>query len=239
MKIEKRYNGGRVFEVKEETRNGVKIGIIEGYIATWDIDRGDYFGIKDQFIKGAFLASIMEHKNKNRQIRFNDHHGRTVGGFPIDTVREDDKGLFGVGEVNLEVQQGREAYMLAKQGVLVDFSIGFSVEESTLDEQNDLRTITKATVWEGSIVSEPMNPAANVTAVKDNEGKIYQSDDVKKFTKRSLEKALKECGAFTNNAAKIIASKSTYEGPVENIEPSENKCEVLDILQEISSTLVT
>lgn len=171
--IETKNVGGRVTEVKEVERNGVKVGIIEGYIATWDIDRGDFFGVKDQFRKGAFLKSIMEHRHKNRQVRLKDHHGRTVGGFPIETVKEDDRGLFGVGEINLEVQQGRELYSLAKQGVITDFSIGFSVVESTLDEQNSLRTITEAIIWEGSGVDEPMNPQANITAVKSaDQGKM-------------------------------------------------------------------
>lgn len=156
--------GGNVIEVKEEQRNGVPVGIVKGYIATWDIDRGDWSGIKDQFVKGAFLTSLAEHREKRRQIRLKDHHGRTIGGFPIDSVIEDDIGLLGVGEVNLEVQQGREAFSLAKQGVLTDFSIGFSIVDASTD--NGLRTITEALVWEGSIVDEPMNPKAQITEVK-------------------------------------------------------------------------
>ena len=164
LNFETKLIGGVVKEVKETERAGVRIGIIEGYIATWDVDRGDIWGVKDQFVKGCFRDSIAEHLKKGRQIRLKDHHGRTVGGFPIDSVREDDRGLFGIGEINLEVQQGFEAYALALQGVLTDFSIGFSVDEFSMDEE--LRIITKATIWEGSIVDEPMNPEANIVAVK-------------------------------------------------------------------------
>lgn len=162
--IEIKLLGGVVVEAKQEDRNGVPVGVVEGYIATWDLDRGDMFGIRDQFKKGAFVESILEHIQKRRPIRLKDHHGRTVGGFPMEFVKEDERGLFGVGEINLEVQQGREAFALAKQGVLSDFSIGFSVDEFDMDR--DVRTITKATIWEGSIVDEPMNPAANITQVK-------------------------------------------------------------------------
>ena len=164
MDIQTKSLGGRVVEVKETERAGVKIGVVEGYIATWDIDRGDYSGVKDQFVKGCFLESIAEHLVKGRQVRLKDHHGRTIGGFPIENVKEDERGLFGVGEINLDVQQGREAYSLALQGVLTDFSIGFSVEDFSIDGL--LRTITKANIWEGSIVDEPMNPKANITQVK-------------------------------------------------------------------------
>jgi len=150
---------GQVMEVKQEDRNGVPVGIIAGYIATWDVDRG-----ADRFVKGAFLDSLEEHRKKSRPIRLKDHHGRTIGGFPIGNVREDDRGLYGVGEVNLDVQQGREAYALAKQGVLSDFSIGYSVVQDTME--GNIRVIGKAIVWEGSVVDEPMNPQANIVEVK-------------------------------------------------------------------------
>ena len=162
-----KYIGGKVIEVKQIERNGVKVGIVKGYIATWDIDRGS-FGFRDRFVPGAFAESILEHQEKGRQIRFKDHHGRTIGGFPAATVREDDIGLFGEGEINLEVQQGREAFSLAKQGVLTDFSVGFTSladTETTIDGDR-VRSISKAILWEGSIVDEPMNPAARITEVK-------------------------------------------------------------------------
>ena len=201
---------GNITEVKIEDRNGVSVGIIEGYIATWDVDEGDFFGIKDRFVRGAFVESILEHVQRRRQVRLKDHHGRTVGGFPIEFVKEDDRGLFGVGEVNMEVQQGRELYSLAKQGVLADFSIGFSVRESEMD--GDVRTITKAIIWEGSVVDEPMNRAANITQVKNEGGDMqtYNSEDVKGWTKRDVEKALREGAKFSKNASKAIFSLNIW-----------------------------
>jgi HK97 family phage prohead protease len=209
--MEQKFLGGSVLEVKTEERNGVQVGIVEGYIATWDIDRGDWMGIKDQFVKGAFLESLMEHVMKKRQIRLKDHHGRTIGGFPMEFVKEDERGLFGVGEINLEVQQGREAYALAKQGVLVDFSIGFSVVDFEMDA--DLRSITKAIIWEGSIVDEPMNDKANITQVKKHEDdnvKTYNTADVKDWGKRELEQALREGAKFSKNASKAIISLNIW-----------------------------
>lgn len=150
---------GNVVEVKQEDRNGVPVGIVAGYIATWDVDRG-----ADRFVKGAFAESIEDLRQKGRPIRLKDHHDRTIGGFPIGQVREDDRGLFGVGEINLDVQQGKEAFALAKQGVLSDFSIGYSVIQDNLE--GNIRVISKALIWEGSIVDEPMNPQANIIEVK-------------------------------------------------------------------------
>ncbi|MBL4700591.1 MAG: HK97 family phage prohead protease [Phycisphaeraceae bacterium] len=163
MNIETKYIGGNIVEVKQVERNGIKVGVIKGHIATWDLDRGAW-GVRDRFVKGAFIESLDRHRRDNRPIRLKDHHGRTIGGFPIETALEDEVGLFVIGEINLEVQQGREAFALAKQGILSDFSIGFSSLEDTVTE--DIRVIHKAEVWEGSIVDEPMNPKAKITEVK-------------------------------------------------------------------------
>ncbi len=163
MSIETKYFGGKVREIKEEDRNGQPVGILAGYGATWDIDRGQ-FGIRDQFVRGAFTESLREHQAKGRQIRLKNQHYELIGGFPIENMREDEVGLFGIGEVNLNLELGRGVMALARQQVLTDFSIGFSVVESTEDE--GLRKITKAVIWEISVVEEPMNPHAVITDVK-------------------------------------------------------------------------
>lgn len=200
--IETKNIGGNVVEAKEIERDGIKIGIVEGYIATWDLDRGGWWA-RDQFVKGAFAESIRDHQIKKRQVRLKDHHGRTIGGFPPESLREDDRGLFGIGEINLDVQQGKEAFSLAKQGVLTDFSIGFtslSDVDSMVDEER-IRTIHKATIWEGSIVDEPMNPEANITEVK------VMAEDIKDWTERDLEKFLRDTGGMSKSAAKAISAR--------------------------------
>lgn len=159
MNIETKEMGGSIVEAKQIDRNGVPVGVIKGYIATWDLDRGN-----DRFVRGAFSESIERHKRTNRPIRLKDHHGRTVGGFPIDHVMEDDVGLLAAGEINLEVQQGRELLALIKQGILSELSIGFSSLEDVIE--NGIRIIKKAEVWEGSPVDEPMNTNARITEVK-------------------------------------------------------------------------
>ncbi len=164
MKIEHKLIGGHITSVKQEDRNGVQIGVVQGLLAAWTLDRGDFFGTKDRFVRGAFVSSILEHIQRRRQVRMLYQHGTLIGGFPMEFLKETDEGLFAVGEINLNVQEGAEAYALAKQGVLSDFSVGFSVDEFTMD--GDIRTITKATLWEASLVQEPMNPDAVVQQVK-------------------------------------------------------------------------
>jgi HK97 family phage prohead protease len=160
LEMEKKHIGGKIAEVKQVDRDGIPVGIVEGYIATFDIDR-----IDDKFVPGAFVESINQLKSIGKKnLPLKDTHGRTIGGFPLDTVKEDSIGLFGIGEINLDVEQGREAYSLAKQGVYDSFSIGFfSVE---IEWKDDVRNITKAEVLEGSILDTPCNLSARVTDVK-------------------------------------------------------------------------
>jgi hypothetical protein len=127
-------------------------------------------------------------------------HGRTIGGFPIESVKEDARGLFGKGEINLDVQQGREAFALAKQGVMSDFSIGWGLGEGSTTKDG-VRSIPEAEIWEGSIVDEPMNPHANITAVKAVDFSTLADVEI-----RELERAMKEGIKFDNKEAKQIIS---------------------------------
>jgi len=226
MKEIKKKIGGRVTDTKEQTRGGVKVGIVEGHIATWDVDRGGWSGIKDQFVRGAFLDSIARHKETNRPINLKDMHDRTIGGFPIDTVHEDDKGLFGVGEINLEVQQGREAFALAKQGVYSDFSIGWEkLDAKTID---GVRQIFKSEVWEGSLVDEPMNPFANITAVK-----AIDFNELDVLDMRGIEDALTNGVKFPNRTAKKLIHLMKEAGMLRDEQP----CEIDEALNQILTNI--
>jgi len=156
--------GGKVISCKQIDRNGIPVGIVEGYIATWDVDR-----CKDKFIPGCFKKSLDRYRSLGRPIRLKNNHGKVIGNYPIETVREDERGLFGIGEINLEVQEGIETYSLIRQKSLSDESIGFTAEEVTY--KDDTRNIIVSEIWEGSIVEEPMNEKAVITEVKTVNGR--------------------------------------------------------------------
>ncbi len=141
---------------------GVEVGVVKGLLATWDIDEGN-----DRFHRGAFLESIEEHKQRNmRQIRISNEHSRDglIGGAPIEMVRETEAGLEIVAHINLEHSDGKNIWALIRQGVLVDFSIGYTAVDWAIE--NEVREITKALIWHGSTVSEPMNRNAQIQAIK-------------------------------------------------------------------------
>ena len=152
-----------VTDTKELHTDKGHFGIIKGYASTYgNLDRGG-----DIVMAGAFTKSLQRYRDSDRQIKMHFQHSKMdiMGGFPSAKIYEDDKGLFVEGEINLDVQRGREAYALAKQGVLTDMSIGYSTEE--YERNNDGNMMLKELeLWEISIVGEPMNPEAVITSVK-------------------------------------------------------------------------
>ena len=235
MELKWTHGGHLSPECKTIERDGQQFGIVEGYIASFKIEEMAY---PDKFEKGAFLDSIADHKRRgNRPIRLNFQHERNpIGGFPIDSVFEDERGLFGVAEINLEKQLGREVYALAKQGVLRDFSIGFVPTEWNIED--DTRIISKAQVFEGSIVDEPMNPDAQVTSVKNaDNGTFFRSVDVTEWTDRDLEAALTSTKQFSRSAVKALVGRlRDVDGgtlPADKVDTPEDLNVLSDLLAEL------
>jgi len=169
--LEYKFAADGVQRLAENESNGVPVGIVEGYLATWqpDVQNGRY-GKRDRFRKGAFAAALMEHKRRvthlgeGRGVPLRDEHGRTCGTFPIKHLKEDSVGLWGRGEINLVSQQGRELYAMAQQGVKTDFSIGFQAVKD--DRFGQFRDIITANIGEASLVDEPKNRGSRITEVK-------------------------------------------------------------------------
>ena len=83
---------------------------------------GSVFGNVDSYgeavMKGAFEKSLKKHEAENLPIVMLWQHDRTNPIGIWKNVHEDEYGLCGEGEINLDTQQGREAYSLMKQGAL-------------------------------------------------------------------------------------------------------------------------
>tara|TARA_R110000868_G_scaffold364094_1_gene626889 strand:+ start:331 stop:1038 length:708 start_codon:yes stop_codon:yes gene_type:complete len=194
--MERKTVNFKTTEVKQATVNGVDVGIIEGYASTWDLDRGG-----DIIVQGAFTDTLNQLSASGRTIRMLAGHDYEdlIGGFPVTECKQDNNGLFVRGEVNLEVQKGRECYALAKQGVLCDMSIGFNLPMDSCEfkevDGEIVRFIKKLNLWEISLVPEPMNQRAQITAVK-----ARNMENIK-----DVERLLKTAG-FTQEARKRIIS---------------------------------
>ena len=112
-------------------------------------------------------------------------------------LKEDDRGLFVKGRINLGTQKGKEAYELLKAGDLDKMSIGFRIKEASYDTDSEVRTILKLDLFEISLVPIPANDLAEVMDVK-------SLNEVK--TIKDIEAVLKSKG-FSINGSKTIISK--------------------------------
>ena len=194
--METKYFSGNIIEHKQVTENGIPIGIVKGYIATWDIDQEN-----DKFEPNAFKDSLEIYRKDGRLIPMRNQHGALIGGYPIAKVFEDSKGLLGEGEINLELQEGRDAYSLVRQGVMRKKSIGYSAVEHR--RENGVRLISKAKIYEGSVVDHPMNLAAAITEVKE-EKKTLSVTDLKNLPMGELVKSFRS--VLSKDAADFVAS---------------------------------
>lgn len=176
-----------------EVRAAGDDGLIEGY--------GSVFGVKDAYAdivaKGAFLASLADHKAAGTMpAMLWQHDSSAPVGVWTDMV-EDEKGLRVKGRIVMESERGREAYALLKAGAVRGLSIGFMSKEWAYDQKTDIRTLTAVDLWEVSLVTFPANVKANVDSVKCAVDAITSPKDA--------EKALREAGFSKSDATAIVS----------------------------------
>ena len=175
------------FDAKIKAVGDDDSGEFEGY--------GSVFGVLDSYNevvdKGAFTESLATHGMPKLLLQ---HSTWMVGGIYTE-AREDERGLYVKGKLNLEVQAAREVYALMKQGAISGLSIGFRtiIEES--DSETGVVHLKKVRLYEVSIVTFPANEAATVSGVKSAPASV-----------RDFEKFLRE-GGFSQQDAKLIVAK--------------------------------
>lgn len=173
-------------------------GFFKGYAITWDnVDR-----IGDVAVKGCFEDTLKE-ENKKIVMNWQHNYDEPIGSYTA--MKEDDKGLYVEGRINLGTARGREAYALLKAGDIDGLSIGYSIPEGGWEIKDGIRYLTKVDLYEISLVSTPCNPQAMVDSVKNNSR--ITIDDIKSCNgdPRKLEKALCDKG-FSRAAATVVAS---------------------------------
>ena len=137
-------------------------GSFGGYASTFG--NADREG--DVMMKGCFSKSI--EVKTTYPLCYNHDTNKVIG--KVD-VREDEKGLYAEGLLNLESSLGKEVHSLLKMGAIDSFSIGFLMEDyskndSSQDEWMPSFDIKQADLLEVSLVTIPCNPKAMVNTVK-------------------------------------------------------------------------
>lgn len=156
---------------------------------------GSVFGTIDSYNeavdKGAFSESLK--KNGLPALLWQHRSDQVIGVYT--KAQEDDHGLYIEGHLNMETQQGREAYALLKQGALSGLSIGFRPLVEEVNKETGVVHIKKLRLYEVSIVTFPANEDATVDSVKSAPENI-----------RDFEEFLREAGKYSREDAKYIAA---------------------------------
>lgn len=142
------------FEMKDFSQDE-EYFYFEGYLSTFgNEDRGG-----DIVEKGAFIESLKEHIPSLLWMHKSD---QPLGVF--DEMREDGVGLWVKGRMPLEDKFVRDRIIpQMKIGSIKSMSIGYSIwGKDGATYAKDVRHLNKLFLWEGSLVTIPMNDMANL-----------------------------------------------------------------------------
>lgn len=174
-------------------------GLFSGY--------GSVFGNVDSYNEvvspGAFAESLAETRAKGRTfpVLWQHRSGEPIGNWNIESLKEDDHGLFGSGNLWLDdAPYAKVAYRGMQSKAITGLSIGYYVREDSFDEKTRIRTLKKLDLVEISIVTAPANDEARIDAVK---AMIAHGNlpSLKEF-----EQILREAG-FSKSQAAVIANR--------------------------------
>jgi uncharacterized protein len=140
------------FEIKEITAEGTFEGLLSPY---GNVDEG-----KDIVEAGAYTKTLKE-KGFTRPMLWQHKTDCPIGELALEDRKE---GLWCKGKLLMELPEAQKAYVCIKAKVVKGLSIGYdSIKDSI---ENGVRHLKEIQLWEGSIVTFPMNENALIASVK-------------------------------------------------------------------------
>jgi HK97 family phage prohead protease len=139
-------------EIKEISAEGVFEGLLSPYN---NVDGGG-----DVVEPGAYAKTLKDQGNKRPMLW---QHKTDV---PIGELTLEDRpdGLWCQGQLLMALPEAQKAYLLIKARIVKGLSIGFEAVRDAIDK--GVRHLKEIRLYEGSIVTFPMNEAAIITSVK-------------------------------------------------------------------------
>ncbi|MGP9821278.1 HK97 family phage prohead protease [Salinarimonas sp. NSM] len=135
-------------------------GIFEGYASV--------FGVtdlaRDVVQPGAFGKSLAVRGARGVRMLWQHDPAEPIGTWL--KLEEDARGLRVRGRLNLAVGRAREIHALMREGAIDGLSIGYRVTKAAAERGGRRRLLHEVDLWEISIVTFPMLPAARVAMVK-------------------------------------------------------------------------
>ena len=135
-------------------------GVFVGYASLFG--RRDSQG--DIVLPGAFARSLKRRDPRDVRMLFQHNPAEPIGTWL--EMRENEKGLYVEGRLDINVQRGRELLSLLESGGLDGLSIGFKTVTARRDRVTGARYLTQVDLWEISLVTFPMLDGARVSEVK-------------------------------------------------------------------------
>jgi uncharacterized protein len=180
-------------------------GELAGYGAVFNLmDRGG-----DIIHAGAFKKTLGETKASGAVLPMLWQHDRTNPIGIWDEVSEDEKGLKVSGSLIMDVPQAVIARSLIQKKAVRGLSIGYMTREADTDRKTGIRHIKRADLFEISLVTMPMNPAAGVTSVK---------GDFLNLSDREMEASYRE-GGLSQREAKIAVAVNKKMAQRDAVQP--------------------
>jgi len=145
------------FSIKIKGLDSAGQGSFEGLLAVYNnVDLGG-----DLIEPGAFSKTLASGRSVPLLWQHDPHQ-------PIGTLTLIDgpDALRVKGQLLMEIPTAKDAYTLLKSGVIKGMSIGYDTIKESIE--NGVRHLKELRLWEGSIVTFPMNEAAMVTGIKGN-----------------------------------------------------------------------
>lgn len=112
---------------------------------------------------GAFRDSLDALARAGRRVKFLWQHDPATPIGVWTEVREDARGLIVTGEILSRVTRGADALALMQAGAIDGLSIGYRAVRAEANRETGGRTLTEIDLWEVSLVTFPMLPAARAT----------------------------------------------------------------------------
>ncbi|WP_112663324.1 HK97 family phage prohead protease [Microvirga flavescens] len=143
-------------------------GVFEGYASLFGLaDLG-----KDVVMPGAFSDSLKKRSAAAVRLLWQHDPSEPIGRWL--SITEDRRGLRVRGKLNLAVAKARDVHALMREGAVDGLSIGFRVDRARAERPTGLRRLEKLDLWEISIVTFPMLPAARVETVKRADSRLVE-----------------------------------------------------------------
>lgn len=182
-------------EIKEVTAEGTFEGLLSPY---GNVDSGG-----DVVEQGAYTKTLKE-QGSTRPLLWQHRSDTPIGEL---TLEDRPEGLWCKGQLLMALAEAQKAYLLMKAGIVKGLSIGFeSIKDSI---ESGVRHLKEVKLYEGSIVTFPMNEQALIVSVKGRETKGDFNEELNE--RQTLDGWYQMESALSNALVSVLWSDLTKE----------------------------